>query len=256
MARASEAHGCALCARCAGATRPARTTSSLSASSTSTCPAWSPSSTPASQRSSFAGAQRHGPPRRYAPTCASRSRVLLSMCVSLPPQHAQGRPGVGAAPGQARALPRPPRRLPSRPGVRPRAGFRHCRHLTLAGRHTGTARPAPSARRAPTSQAHAMRLRAAAAGASAKALRACLEAGVGFHHAAMEAADRELVERLFLSQDLPVRLFHRPSTAPRAPLAGPGRAHLACACTYARKHRCCAPPPRWRSASTSRRTSS
>ncbi len=53
-------------------------------------------------------------------------------------------------------------------------------------------------------QAHASRLAAAAGRVSVKQLRSLLELGVGFHHAAMEAADRELVEALFLAQDLPV----------------------------------------------------
>jgi replicative superfamily II helicase len=53
-------------------------------------------------------------------------------------------------------------------------------------------------------QAHADRLRAIASSAAARQLRQLLEAGVGFHHAAMEGPDRELVERLFVSQELPV----------------------------------------------------
>lgn len=49
------------------------------------------------------------------------------------------------------------------------------------------------------------RLRAAAANTQAKALAAVLVAGVGFHNAAMEPADRALVEELFKANDLAVR---------------------------------------------------
>jgi ATP-dependent DNA helicase HFM1/MER3 len=48
------------------------------------------------------------------------------------------------------------------------------------------------------------RLRAAAASAQAKALASLLVAGVGFHNAAMEPADRALVEDLFKANDLAV----------------------------------------------------
>jgi ATP-dependent DNA helicase HFM1/MER3 len=61
------------------------------------------------------------------------------------------------------------------------------------------------------SQAQLQRLQAAAAHTQAKALAVALAAGVGFHNAAMEPADRELVEGLFKSNDLAVsaesRLF-------------------------------------------------
>lgn len=46
------------------------------------------------------------------------------------------------------------------------------------------------------------RLRSAASKVQAKALSNCLMAGVGFHNAAMEAGDREVVEALFLARDL------------------------------------------------------
>lgn len=55
------------------------------------------------------------------------------------------------------------------------------------------------------------RLQQAAAQAKAKGLAAVLVAGIGFHNAAMEPEDRELVESLFKSTDLPVsraRLVH------------------------------------------------
>ncbi|KAG2449576.1 hypothetical protein HYH02_005109 [Chlamydomonas schloesseri] len=53
--------------------------------------------------------------------------------------------------------------------------------------------------------AHAARLAAAARQvASNKQLQSCLLAGVGFHNAAMEGEQREVVERLFLAGDLPV----------------------------------------------------
>ncbi|KAF8067393.1 MER3 [Scenedesmus sp. PABB004] len=48
------------------------------------------------------------------------------------------------------------------------------------------------------------RLQAAAARAQAKALGAALVCGVGFHHAAMEPTDRELVEGLFKANELAV----------------------------------------------------
>lgn len=48
------------------------------------------------------------------------------------------------------------------------------------------------------------RLRAAAASTQAKQLAALLVAGVGFHNAAMEPADRSLVEELFKANDLAV----------------------------------------------------
>lgn len=48
------------------------------------------------------------------------------------------------------------------------------------------------------------RLQAAASQAKAKGLAAVLVAGVGFHNAAMEPEDRELVERVFKANDLPV----------------------------------------------------
>lgn len=54
------------------------------------------------------------------------------------------------------------------------------------------------------SQAQLQRLQAAASRAQAKALGAALTAGVGFHNAAMEPADRELVEGLFKANDLAV----------------------------------------------------
>ena len=50
----------------------------------------------------------------------------------------------------------------------------------------------------------AARLAAAAGGLRDTSLRECLAAGVGYHHAAMEPADREVVERLFIAQDLQV----------------------------------------------------
>lgn len=53
--------------------------------------------------------------------------------------------------------------------------------------------------------AQLQRLRAAAANAQAKALAPMLVAGVGFHNAAMEPADRTLVEELFKAGDLAVR---------------------------------------------------
>lgn len=48
------------------------------------------------------------------------------------------------------------------------------------------------------------RLRAAAADTQAKALASLLVAGVGFHNAAMEPADRAIVEDLFKANDLAV----------------------------------------------------
>jgi ATP-dependent DNA helicase HFM1/MER3 len=54
------------------------------------------------------------------------------------------------------------------------------------------------------SQAQLQRLQAAAARTQAKALAVALTAGVGFHNAAMEPADRELVEGLFKNSDLAV----------------------------------------------------
>ncbi|WIA13166.1 hypothetical protein OEZ85_006758 [Tetradesmus obliquus] len=54
------------------------------------------------------------------------------------------------------------------------------------------------------SQAQLQRLQAAAARAQAKALAVALAAGVGFHNAAMERTDRELVEGLFKANDLAV----------------------------------------------------
>jgi ATP-dependent DNA helicase HFM1/MER3 len=48
------------------------------------------------------------------------------------------------------------------------------------------------------------RLRLAAERTQAKALSALLVAGVGFHNAAMEPADRALVEELFKAGDLAV----------------------------------------------------
>lgn len=48
------------------------------------------------------------------------------------------------------------------------------------------------------------RLRAAAVSTQAKALASLLVAGVGFHNAAMEPADRALVEDLFKANDLAV----------------------------------------------------
>eukprot|EP00878_Enallax_costatus_P042421 GHUV01049777.1.p1 GENE.GHUV01049777.1~~GHUV01049777.1.p1 ORF type:complete len:363 (+),score=112.88 GHUV01049777.1:73-1089(+) len=48
------------------------------------------------------------------------------------------------------------------------------------------------------------RLQAASSQAKAKGLGAVLVAGVGFHNAAMEPEDRELVESLFKANDLPV----------------------------------------------------
>jgi replicative superfamily II helicase len=51
---------------------------------------------------------------------------------------------------------------------------------------------------------HLQRLRAAAANARAKALASLLMAGVGFHNAAMEPADRALVEDVFKANDLAV----------------------------------------------------
>lgn len=51
------------------------------------------------------------------------------------------------------------------------------------------------------------RLQAAATQAKAKGLASALMAGVGFHNAAMEPEDRDLVESLFKSNDLPVRLL-------------------------------------------------
>jgi hypothetical protein len=54
------------------------------------------------------------------------------------------------------------------------------------------------------SQVQLQRLQAAAARTQAKALAVALSAGVGFHNAAMEPADRELVEGLFKSNDLAV----------------------------------------------------
>jgi ATP-dependent DNA helicase HFM1/MER3 len=50
------------------------------------------------------------------------------------------------------------------------------------------------------------RLRLAATKTQAKALAAALVAGVGFHNAAMEPADRALVEELFKAGDLAVRV--------------------------------------------------
>lgn len=51
---------------------------------------------------------------------------------------------------------------------------------------------------------HAERLAQAAGRTRNKALAAALAAGVGFHHAAMEAEERSLVEELFLAGLLPV----------------------------------------------------
>jgi ATP-dependent DNA helicase HFM1/MER3 len=48
------------------------------------------------------------------------------------------------------------------------------------------------------------RLRTASANTQAKALASLLVAGVGFHNAAMEPADRALVEDLFKANDLAV----------------------------------------------------
>jgi len=57
----------------------------------------------------------------------------------------------------------------------------------------------------PDAQSHADRLRVAASRARTKQLAAVLVVGVGFHNAAMEASDRELVEQLFMAQDMLVR---------------------------------------------------
>lgn len=54
------------------------------------------------------------------------------------------------------------------------------------------------------------RLQAAAAKAKAKGLGAVLVAGVGFHNAAMEPEDRDLVEGLFKSTDLQVNNSYLP----------------------------------------------
>jgi hypothetical protein len=48
------------------------------------------------------------------------------------------------------------------------------------------------------------RLAQAAAGLKNSQLRECIQAGVGFHHAAMEPEERAAVEALFIAQDLPV----------------------------------------------------
>jgi hypothetical protein len=52
---------------------------------------------------------------------------------------------------------------------------------------------------------HASRLAAAGGRVQARALAAALAAAVGFHNAAMEPADREVVEGLFRAGDLGVR---------------------------------------------------
>lgn len=48
------------------------------------------------------------------------------------------------------------------------------------------------------------RLAQAAAGLKNSQLRECIQAGVGFHHAAVEPEERAAVEALFIAQDLPV----------------------------------------------------
>lgn len=53
--------------------------------------------------------------------------------------------------------------------------------------------------------AQAARLAAGAARLKDGALRECLAAGVGYHHAAMEPEERAAVEALFVAQDLAVR---------------------------------------------------
>lgn len=73
--------------------------------------------------------------------------------------------------------------------------------FTAAAAGPGGALPSSSFVRTPQQQ---QRLRAAAAQAHAKALAAVLVAGVGFHNAAMEPPDRELVEGLFKAGDLAV----------------------------------------------------
>lgn len=88
--------------------------------------------------------------------------------------------------------------------------FRHSAQPKLAALHLLPLSP-PHHIRDPSGflhlcmQAHAERLRAAASQAQTKQLGAALLAGVGFHNAAMEGGDRELVEGLFLAQDLMVR---------------------------------------------------
>lgn len=52
--------------------------------------------------------------------------------------------------------------------------------------------------------AQLQRLRAAASNTQTKALQSALVAGVGFHNAAMEPADRQIVEELFKASDLAV----------------------------------------------------
>ena len=52
--------------------------------------------------------------------------------------------------------------------------------------------------------AHRQRLAAAAGGLQNPALRDCIQMGCAWHHAGMEPAERELVERLFVAQDLAV----------------------------------------------------
>lgn len=54
-------------------------------------------------------------------------------------------------------------------------------------------------------QMHFERLRAAAQQTKSKQLQSAIQAAVGFHNAALEPEDRELVERLFLGHDISVR---------------------------------------------------
>jgi ATP-dependent DNA helicase HFM1/MER3 len=64
------------------------------------------------------------------------------------------------------------------------------------------------------------RLRSAAASAQAKALVSLLVAGVGFHNAAMEPADRALVEDLFKANDLAVGAVACLQCQPTLPVKG------------------------------------
>ena len=56
------------------------------------------------------------------------------------------------------------------------------------------------------------RLQAAAGRAASRQLQEVLQGGIGFHHAAMEAQDRALVEACFLDRSILVRLARSPAT--------------------------------------------
>lgn len=83
-------------------------------------------------------------------------------------------------------------------------------HLAKTARSAATAvgggRSGAHAWRSPSSYvrdvAQLQRLQQAAAGLHDKDLAQCVEQGVGYHHAALEPADRAALEALFVAQDL------------------------------------------------------